>query len=57
MTMEKELFCKQCYRKDEHAQLRCSISLKAVLIIITFGLAWVFWPKRCLCCGKIRLPF
>lgn len=48
------LFCEQCYRYDKHIPVRVSFGLKVVLIVATFGLALVFWPKRCSCCGSMR---
>ena len=51
----KQLFCKQCCREDTHARVQCPVLLKAFLFVITLGLAWFFWPRRCVCCGTVRI--
>jgi hypothetical protein len=48
------LFCEQCYRYDKHIPVKVSSVFRILLIIFTFGLALIFWPKRCSCCGSIR---
>ena len=51
----KQLFCKQCCREDTHSRVQCPVLLKAFLFVITLGLAWFFWPRRCVCCGTVRI--
>jgi hypothetical protein len=48
------LFCEQCYRYDKHIPVKIGPVFKLLAIIFTFGLALIFWPKRCSCCGSIR---
>lgn len=48
------LFCEQCYRYDKHIAIKVGPVFKVLLVILTFGLALIFWPKRCSCCGSIR---
>lgn len=48
------LFCEECYRYDKHIPVKTWFVFKAVIVILTLGLALIFWPKRCSCCGSIR---
>ncbi|MBL8852999.1 MAG: hypothetical protein JNK57_03405 [Planctomycetaceae bacterium] len=48
------LFCEQCYRYDKHIAVKVSLVIKILLVVLTLGLALIFWPKRCSCCGSIR---
>lgn len=48
------LFCESCYRYDKHIAVKVPTVFKLVLVLLTFGLALIFWPKRCSCCGSIR---
>lgn len=48
------LFCEQCYRYDKHIPVKVWFVFKITVIVLTLGLALIFWPKRCSCCGSIR---
>lgn len=48
------LFCESCYRYDKHIPVKVSPIFKLLLVIGTAGLALIFWPKRCSCCGSVR---
>jgi len=48
------LFCESCYRYDKHIPVKIAPVFKILLVIITAGLALIFWPKRCSCCGSVR---
>jgi len=48
------LFCEQCYRYDKHIPVRIGPVFRILLVIATLGLALIFWPKRCSCCGSLR---
>jgi|GEM_PF-2664574 len=47
-------FCEQCYRYDHHSPVKVALPIKVVLVVMTLGLALLFWPTRCVCCGSIR---
>jgi len=48
------LFCEQCFRYDRHVPVKVSTVVRLSLIVLTCGLALIFWPKRCCCCGSTR---
>lgn len=48
------LFCESCYRYDKHIPVKVASVFKILLVIWTAGLALIFWPKRCSCCGSVR---
>jgi hypothetical protein len=53
LTMVK--FCSACWRKERHRKITPPSILYGVVLVGTFGIAWFFRPKQCLCCGKTRL--
>lgn len=48
------LFCEQCYRYDKHIPVKVGAVFRVLLVLVTLGLALIFWPKRCSCCGSMR---
>jgi hypothetical protein len=48
------LFCEQCYRYDKHIPVKIGPVFRILVVIGTLGLALIFWPKRCSCCGSLR---
>lgn len=47
-------FCEQCYRYDYHSPVKVGFAMKVTLVVLTAGLALIFWPTRCKCCGSVR---
>lgn len=47
-------FCVQCYRYDYHKPVKVTVVAKVLVIIFTLGIAALFWPSRCVCCGTMR---
>ncbi len=47
-------YCRSCFREDVHIPLPASRPLKWLLSIGSCGLVLVFWPQRCVTCGKLR---
>ncbi len=52
---KKMLFCKQCFRKDIHNHVHYPGVAKAFLVVASLGLFLLFRPKRCVCCGTVRI--
>jgi hypothetical protein len=47
-------YCKSCWRREHHVFVRGNF-LFGILLAGTLGIAWFFRPKRCVCCGNLRI--
>lgn len=48
-------YCSSCWREDIHKPARFSPFVFGFLLIATLGLVLVVRPKRCVCCGHMRV--
>jgi len=54
MSRNQKLFCKSCFRMDVHSPVKFSALIRGILLVVSLGLIIFFWPKKCICCGKVR---
>ena len=53
-SRSRRIYCFSCHRPEYHANALRSTRLHHLLAGMTFGLAYLFGPYRCRCCGYVR---
>ena len=48
-------YCSACWRKERHVALKFNSLTYHMLMVGTLGIAWFLLPKKCTCCGKVRI--
>ena len=48
-------YCSSCWRNEHHVVLKPNAIAYGMLLVGTCGLAWFFRPKKCVCCGRVRI--
>lgn len=56
-SKKRQIYCFNCNRQEFHIMAYKGTSLHSLLVGMTFGLARIFGPYRCTCCGKKRAMF
>lgn len=56
-SKKRKIYCFNCNRQEFHIMAYKGTSLHSLLVGMTFGLARIFGPYRCTCCGKKRAMF
>lgn len=51
----RKMYCRSCWRDDQHYPVNTSVFVKTALVLCTLGVAYLFWPYYCSTCGKSRL--
>ncbi len=51
----KKLYCFSCHRMEYHYNALKGKAYHHLLVGLTFGIAWLFGPFRCRCCGHRRM--
>jgi hypothetical protein len=54
VAVERTKYCYGCQRSDLHVPLRLNRRVTVLLVLLTLGLAILFWPYRCVTCGSVR---
>jgi len=56
-SKKRKIYCFNCNRQEFHIMAYKGTSLHSLLVGMSFGLARIFGPYRCTCCGKKRAMF
>ena len=56
-SKKRKIYCFNCNRQEFHIMAYKGTALHSFLVGMSFGLARIFGPYRCTCCGKKRAMF
>ena len=56
-SKKRKIYCFNCNRQEFHIMAYKGTMIHSFLVGMTFGLARIFGPYRCTCCGKKRAMF
>ena len=56
-TKKRKIYCFNCNRQEFHIMAFKGTAIHSFLVGMTFGLARIFGPYRCTCCGKKRAMY
>lgn len=56
-SKKRKIYCFNCNRQEFHIMAYKGTVLHSFLVGMSFGLARIFGPYRCTCCGKKRAMF
>lgn len=56
-SKKRKIYCFNCNRQEFHIMAYKGTLLHSFLVGMSFGLARIFGPYRCTCCGKKRAMF
>ena len=56
-SRKRKIYCFNCNRQEFHIMAYKGTTLHSLLVGMSFGLARIFGPYRCTCCGKKRAMF
>ncbi len=56
-SKKRKIYCFNCNRQEFHIMAYKGTMLHSFLVGMSFGLARIFGPYRCTCCGKKRAMF
>lgn len=56
-SKKRKIYCFNCNRQEFHIMAYKGTMLHSFLVGMSFGLARIFGPYRCTCCGKTRAMF
>lgn len=56
-SKKRKIYCFNCNRQEFHIMAYKGTAIHSFLVGMSFGLARIFGPYRCTCCGKKRAMF